>query len=45
VLAPVGEMLVEAGLTSDTLSAGCAKCGACSTLKFFEEKAREKRAV
>jgi radical SAM protein (TIGR04043 family) len=45
VLAPVGEMLVEAGLTSDTLSAGCAKCGACSTLKFFEEKARKQRAV
>lgn len=41
VLAPVGEMLVEAGMTSDTLDAGCAKCGACSTLRSFEEKARK----
>jgi radical SAM protein (TIGR04043 family) len=43
VLAPVGEMLVEAGMTSDTLDAGCAKCGACSTLRSFEEKARANR--
>ena len=41
VLAPVGQMLVEAGMTSDTLDAGCAKCGACSTLRSFEEKARQ----
>jgi radical SAM protein (TIGR04043 family) len=43
VLAPVGRMLVEAGMTSDTLDAGCAKCGACSTLRSFEEKARQNR--
>jgi hypothetical protein len=34
-------MLVNAGMTSDTLDAGCAKCGACSTLRSFEEKARQ----
>ncbi|HEX8427604.1 MSMEG_0568 family radical SAM protein [Hymenobacter sp.] len=38
VLAPVGQMLVAAGMTSDTLKAGCGKCGACSTLKSFETK-------
>jgi radical SAM protein (TIGR04043 family) len=38
VLAPVGQMLAQAGMTSDTLKAGCGKCGACSTLKSFEKK-------
>jgi radical SAM protein (TIGR04043 family) len=38
VLAPVGEWLVEAGMTSDTAKAGCTKCAACSTLSSFERK-------
>ncbi|MFD1468164.1 MSMEG_0568 family radical SAM protein [Hymenobacter caeli] len=38
VLAPVGQLLADAGMTSDTLKAGCGKCGACSTLKSFEKK-------
>ncbi|WP_258104317.1 MSMEG_0568 family radical SAM protein [Marinoscillum sp. MHG1-6] len=38
LLTPVGRMLVEAEMTSDTLKAGCAKCGACSTLKAVEQK-------
>lgn len=42
VLAPVGRMLAEAGMTSDTLKAGCGKCGACSTLKSFETKTAER---
>ncbi|MEM7671977.1 MAG: MSMEG_0568 family radical SAM protein [Verrucomicrobiota bacterium] len=37
VLAPIGEMLVEAGMTSDTIKAGCAKCGACSSLSSYEK--------
>ncbi len=37
VLAPLGEMLIEAGMTSDTVKAGCAKCGACSSLSSFEK--------
>lgn len=37
VLAPVGQMLAEAGITSETQKAGCGKCGACSTLKSFEK--------
>ena len=38
VLAPLGEMLTDAGMTSDTVKAGCAKCGACSALSSFENK-------
>ncbi|MEO5711987.1 MAG: MSMEG_0568 family radical SAM protein [Luteolibacter sp.] len=37
VLAPLGAMLTEAGMTSDTVKAGCAKCGACSSLSSFEK--------
>ncbi len=37
VLSPVGEMLSSALMTSDTVKAGCAKCGACSTLSTFEK--------
>ncbi|MEP6669387.1 MAG: MSMEG_0568 family radical SAM protein [Chthoniobacter sp.] len=37
VLAPVGEWLSAAGMTSDTVKAGCAKCAACSTLSTFEK--------
>ncbi len=36
VLAPIGEMLTQAGMTSDKQKAGCAKCGACSSLSSFE---------
>jgi radical SAM protein (TIGR04043 family) len=38
VLAPVGEWLSAAGMTSDTVKAGCAKCAACSTLSTFEKQ-------
>ena len=36
VLGPVGQWLSEAGMTSETVKAGCAKCAACSTLSTFE---------
>jgi radical SAM protein (TIGR04043 family) len=36
VLGPVGLWLSEAGMTSETVKAGCAKCAACSTLSTFE---------
>ena len=39
VLGPVGRWLSEAGMTSDTVKAGCAKCAACSTLSTFERPA------
>lgn len=38
VLPGVGHMLAEAGMTSDTVKAGCAKCAACSSLSSFEKK-------
>lgn len=38
ILPPIGEMLSHAGMTSDTVKAGCAKCGACSSLSSFEKK-------
>ena len=38
ILDPLGNALVKAGMTSDTLESGCAKCGACSTLSTFEKK-------
>ncbi len=37
VLQPVGEWLAEAGMTSGTVKAGCARCAACSTLSTFEK--------
>jgi len=37
ILSPLGAMLTEAGMTSDTVKAGCAKCGACSSLSSFEK--------
>ncbi len=39
VLEPVGQALRAAGMTSDTVKAGCAKCAACSTLSTFEKAA------
>jgi radical SAM protein (TIGR04043 family) len=38
VLPQIGEWLRVAGMTSDTVKAGCAKCAACSTLSTFEKK-------
>ncbi|NMF81938.1 MSMEG_0568 family radical SAM protein [Nodosilinea sp. P-1105] len=32
----VGSLLKAAGMTSDQINAGCAKCGACSALSTFE---------
>jgi radical SAM protein (TIGR04043 family) len=36
VLQPLGKWLSEAGMTSNTVKAGCPKCAACSTLSTFE---------
>jgi hypothetical protein len=36
VLEPLGSWLRAAGMTHDTVKAGCAKCGACSALSSFE---------
>ncbi len=37
VLEPLGAMLTEAGMTSETAKAGCSKCAACSSLSAFEK--------
>jgi radical SAM protein (TIGR04043 family) len=39
ILAPLGEMVREAGLRADEIKAGCGKCGACSSLSSFERVA------
>lgn len=36
VLEPLGAMLLEAGLLSSEVKAGCARCGACSALSAYE---------
>ncbi|NJM37287.1 MAG: radical SAM protein, partial [Akkermansiaceae bacterium] len=38
ILPPIGHMLTQAGMTSETVKAGCAKCGACSSLSSFENQ-------
>ena len=38
ILQPLGEWLTEAGMTSDTVKAGCAKCAACSSLSTYEKQ-------
>ncbi len=45
VLAPLGNMLTEAGMTSDTVKAGCVKCAACSTLSTFEKRSPRAEVV
>ncbi|QIF01122.1 MSMEG_0568 family radical SAM protein [Roseimicrobium sp. ORNL1] len=45
VLEPLGNMLRTAGMTSDTVKAGCAKCGACSSLSTFEKGNRDALAT
>jgi radical SAM protein (TIGR04043 family) len=41
VLQPLGRWLADAGMTSETVKAGCSKCAACSTLSTFEKPAVE----
>ena len=37
ILQPLAQRLGDAGLTSEKVNAGCARCGACSSLKSFEQ--------
>ena len=45
VLSPIGAMLAKAGMSSNTVKAGCARCGACSTLSTFENNHNSCSAV
>ncbi len=38
ILGPLARMLVQAGMTAETVKAGCAKCGACSALSTYERR-------
>ena len=38
ILEPLGRKLAQSDLTSERVRAGCARCGACSSLKSFECK-------
>ncbi|HUB26154.1 MAG TPA: MSMEG_0568 family radical SAM protein, partial [Tepidisphaeraceae bacterium] len=38
LLAELGQMLAEAGMTSSEIKAGCGRCGACSSLAGYEKK-------
>ncbi|MEO1680407.1 MAG: MSMEG_0568 family radical SAM protein [Pseudomonadota bacterium] len=37
LLGPLGAMTRAAGMTRDTIKAGCGRCGACSALSAFED--------
>lgn len=37
ILGTLGKMLCQAGMTSETIKAGCGRCAACSSLSTFEE--------
>lgn len=37
VLKPLGQMIVKAGMKSEDMKAGCARCGACSALSTYEK--------
>jgi hypothetical protein len=38
VLGPVADLLARAGLRSADVKAGCARCGACSSLRAREDR-------
>jgi radical SAM protein (TIGR04043 family) len=40
ILSPLADMLVEAGMRSESIKAGCGKCGACSALSTYEKRMR-----
>lgn len=41
VLKPLSVMMLESGILSENMKAGCAKCGACSALSAYETKGKE----
>jgi len=45
ILKPLARMLVESGLKSVDVKAGCAKCGACSALATYERHQPELEAI
>ncbi|MEO9275444.1 MSMEG_0568 family radical SAM protein [Marinomonas sp. 5E14-1] len=45
VLRPLAKELVNLDMTSDKVKAGCARCGACSSLSRFEKEAEDERQI
>lgn len=45
VLRPLAQELVNLDMTSDKVKAGCARCGACSSLSRFEKEAEDERQI
>lgn len=45
ILEPLARMLVDGDLVSEKVSAGCARCGACSSLKSYESRHQATAAV
>ena len=45
IFAELGPLLVENNMHSETTKAGCAKCGACSSLKSFESESIKNSCV
>ncbi|MDP5218522.1 MSMEG_0568 family radical SAM protein [Ruegeria sp. 2205SS24-7] len=38
LLRPLSQMILNAGMSAETVKAGCAKCGACSALSTYEKQ-------
>jgi len=45
IFSQLGPALHRAGITSESLKAGCAKCGACSSLKSYEQEVAHGQAA
>ena len=45
ILKPLSRMLIDSGLKSLDVKAGCAKCGACSALSTYERRQPELEAI
>ena len=37
ILKPLGKMIVQSGMASEKIKAGCGRCGACSALSIYEK--------
>jgi radical SAM protein (TIGR04043 family) len=41
ILAPLGQKVINAKMRAEDIKAGCGRCGACSTLRTFEQEAEQ----
>jgi radical SAM protein (TIGR04043 family) len=45
IFSMLGPELYRKGIVSDSLKAGCAKCGACSALKSYEKEKQQEQEI